>query len=200
MVVIFLPILEAAGAALAEALPAATGTAVGGILSSNGDTSKDKSDAKPIARAAPKSGERCKKCPPDEGQFVQRNWNMSETSRQYQTYVTGFAPGTEWSFGGLDFDGFRSAMCQLEEAKAKYDQFFNRETGRPKRFFTLFGAEKIRTQATAQSTVAATSPSTRLRWYFMEPVSYRFFSRDFRTTAPVIQTEYKPLQPSSVEE
>lgn len=200
MVVIFMPVLEAAAAALAEALPAATGTAVAGILTSPGDTSKDKEEAKPTTRAIPKSGERCKKCPPDEGSLVTRNWNMSETSRQYQTYVTGFAPQTEWNFGGLDFDGFRSAMCQLEEAKAKYDQFFNRDTGRPKRFFTLFGVEKIRTQATAQSTVAATSPPTRLRWYFMQPVSYRFFSRDFRTTAPVIQTEYKPLESSPVQE
>ncbi|CAM2192058.1 Tox-REase-5 domain-containing protein [Paraburkholderia kururiensis] len=200
MAVIFLPVLEAAGAALAEAVPAAAGTAIAGILTSPGDTSKDESDAKSTARAVPKSGERCKRCPPDEGTLVTRNWNMSETSRQYQAYATGFAPQTEWNFGGLDFDGFRSSMCQLEEAKAKYDQFFNRETGKPKYFFSLFGVGKIRAQASAQSAVVAANPPSLLRWYFMQPVSHAFFARVFRTAAPLVQTELKPLPVASLEQ
>ena len=199
MVVVFIPVLEAAAAALAEALPAIAGTAVGGILTSSGDKSDDQSEAKPKTRAVPRPGERCKKCPPDEGDLVTRNWNMSEASRQYQAYVTGFAPQTEWNFGGLDFDGFRSAMCQLEEAKAKYDQFFDRDTGKPKYFFSLFGVGKIRAQASAQSAVVAGSPPARLRWYFMQPISYAFFAKVFRTAAPLVQTEFKPFPAASLE-
>ncbi|VBT21785.1 Uncharacterised protein [Burkholderia pseudomallei] len=192
MVVIFLPVLEAAAAALAEALPAVTGTAVGGILTGSGDASKDKSDAKPIPRAVPKSGERCKKCPPDEGQLVQRNWNMSDLSRDYQARVTGFAPGTEWDFGGLDFDGFHSSQCLLQEAKARYDQFFDPEDGRPKFFFRLSGEQNILKQARSQSAIVATSPPSKLNWYFMQPLSYRYFARAFATEASLINTVYEP--------
>ncbi|WP_147310550.1 Tox-REase-5 domain-containing protein [Cupriavidus taiwanensis] len=37
-------------------------------------------------------------------------------------------------FAGLDFDGFRSPQCLLQEAKAKYDQFFD-EYGLPKEWW-----------------------------------------------------------------
>lgn len=192
MVVVFLPVLEAAAAALAEALPAVTGTAVGGILTSSGDTSKDKSDAKAIPRAVPKSGERCKKCPPDEGNLVTRNWNMSEVSREYQARVTGFSPRTEWSFGGLDFDGFHSAQCLLQEAKARYDQFFDPEDGQPKFFFRITGVPKMVRQAQVQSSVVVANPPSVLHWYFMQPLSYRFFARRFADKAPAIATIYEP--------
>lgn len=192
MVVVFIPVLEAAAAALAEALPAITGTAVGGILTSSGDTSKDKSEAKPNTRAIPKSGERCKKCPPDEGDLVTRNWNMSDVSREYQARVTGFAPRTEWSFGGLDFDGFHSSQCLLQEAKARYDQFFNPEDGQPKFFFSLSGEQKILDQARRQNAIVSTSPPSKLNWYFMQPLSYRYFAREFSTEASLINTVYEP--------
>ena len=65
----------------------------------------------------------CEKCPPDGGMLVSRNWNMSAAAREYQARVTAFAPGTEWNFGGIDFDGFASAECMLKEAKSRYDQF-----------------------------------------------------------------------------
>ncbi|ARK80149.1 hypothetical protein BOC40_06720 [Burkholderia pseudomallei] len=192
MVVVFIPVLEAAAVVLAEALPAIAGTAVAGVLTSSGDTSKDKEESKPTTRSIPKSGERCKKCPPDEGNLVTRNWNMSDVSREYQARVTGFAPRTEWSFGGLDFDGFRSAQCLLQEAKARYDQFFNPEDGRPKFFFRLSGELKILKQARSQNAVIATNPPSKLDWHFMQPLSYRYFARAFATEASLINTVYEP--------
>jgi len=184
------PAIEAAGTGLAELFPSLFGgAATAAVLSTSGDTTKAK--AQPVA--IPKSGEPCKKCPPDSGSLTQANWSMSDTSSTYQAYVTGFAAGTEWDFGGLNFDGFRSGLCQLEEAKAKYDQFFDADTGRPKRFFSLFGVQKMRSQALAQSTVVAANPPSLLRWYFMQPLSYAFFTRDFRSSAPLVTTELKPM-------
>lgn len=127
MAVLAIPLIEGAGALLAEAFPALLGgTATAGILSLSGDQAQDRSKTQPVARTMPKTDEACKKCPPDAGNLVTRNWNMSDTSRTYQAQVTGFAPNTEWNFSGLDFDGFRASLCQLEEAKANYDQFLIR--------------------------------------------------------------------------
>jgi Restriction endonuclease fold toxin 5 len=193
MVVLAIPLLEAAGAALAEALPAmAGGAATAGILSLPGDTEQGKSKTQPVTRAVPKQGESCKKCPPDGGSLVTRSWSMSETSSDYQARVTGFAPGTEWSFSGLDFDGFRSAQCLLQEAKARYDQFFDPDDGQPKFFFRLSGARKITQQARIQSAVVASNPPSQLNWYFMQPLSYRYFARLFATEAPIISTLLQP--------
>jgi hypothetical protein len=201
MAVLAIPLAEAAGAALAEAFPALLGgTATAAILSLPGDHAEDKSKTQPVARTMPKTDEPCKKCPPDAGNLVTRNWNMSDTSRAYQAQVTGFSAGTEWNFSGLDFDGFRTSMCQLEEAKAKYDQFFDGDTGRPKRFFRLFGIQKMRAQAQAQSIVVSGNRPSQLLWYFMQPLSYEFFTRDFRVSAPIIQTELKSLATTAIQE
>ncbi|SAL29538.1 hypothetical protein AWB64_02521 [Caballeronia sordidicola] len=200
MAVLAIPLIEAAGTALAEAFPALLGgAATAGILSLSRDHAEDKSKAQPVARTLPKTNEKCKRCPPDSGMLVTRNWNMSDTSQAYQAQVTGFAPGTEWNFGGLDFDGFRSTMCQLEEAKAKYDQFFDGETGEPKFFFRTFGVLKLRRQAQAQSVVVGGNPPSLLCWYFMQPLSYGFFKRDFRTRAPLVQTELKGFASDPIE-
>jgi hypothetical protein len=51
---------------------------------------------------------------------------MSDSSRDYQARVTGFAPLTEWKFMNIEFDGFRAPECRLQEAKARYDQFFDK--------------------------------------------------------------------------
>ena len=85
------------------------------------------------------------------------------------------------------------SLCQLEEAKANYDQFLDPETGNPKRFFLISGVEKMRNQAREQNLVAAANTSALLHWHFMHPRSYRYFTRSFRTTAPLANAELKPL-------
>lgn len=155
----------------------------------------DNAKTTPIARAETqtKAKEKCKECPPDKGTLVTRNWNMSDVSRAYQARITGFAPYTEWNFGGLDFDGFKSSECMLQEAKALYDQFFDPEDGQPKFFFTLSGGErKIVVQAQAQSAVAVASPPARLTWYFMQPISYRYFARRFALEGVAAVTLLQP--------
>jgi len=65
---------------------------------------------------------------------------MSDASRMYQVQEAGFSPNTEWSFSELDLDGFRASLCQLEETKANYDQFWRRVS---RKFFSESpGSEK----------------------------------------------------------
>ncbi|CAD6518347.1 restriction endonuclease fold toxin 5 domain-containing protein [Paraburkholderia metrosideri] len=172
--------------------PSSSGASADEIGSGTSELSKD--------RSRERVHERDCKCAPDKGAPVIRNWNMSAISRAYQDYVTGvyinstepMPAGTEWSFAGRDFDGFRSTLCQLEEAKAKYDQFF-KPNGTPKRFFDAFSSSKIITQARAHNVIAAANTPAKIRWFFMQPKSYRYFSMQFRTKAPLVATEYKPM-------
>jgi hypothetical protein len=92
----------------------------------------------------------------------------------------------------MDFDGFRSSECLLLEAKARYDQFFDPETGNPDIFFRIIGEPKILKQAYAQSKLVAENPPSRLDWCFMQPISYKYFTKAFATRAPFINTLLKP--------
>lgn len=155
----------------------------------------DNARTAPIAQAEAqtKTKEKCKDCPPDKGALVTRNWNMSDVSRAYQARITGFAPYSEWNFGGVDFDGFRSSQCLLQEAKALYDQFFDPEDGEPKFFFRLSGGDrKIVRQAQAQTAIVVASSPARLNWYFMQPLSYRYFTRRFAREGVVAVTLLQP--------
>lgn len=130
----------------------------------------------------------CEKCPPDCGLLVNRNWNMSAAAREYQARVTAFAPGTEWNFGGIDFDGFASADCMLKEAKSRYDQFLTGgEDGElePKRWFKAFRL-KMLPQARAHAGVAASSPPARLTWYFQGPKTYEYMGKQVMLYPPLV--------------
>jgi hypothetical protein len=113
-------------------------------------------------------------------------------SRDYQARVTGFAPFTEWKFMNIEFDGFQASECRLQEAKAKYDQFFDSKTGHPKHFFESFGVERILNQARTQSAITKTNPPARLTWYFMQPISFKFFSRLFARENLLIESLLQP--------
>lgn len=146
---------------------------------------KDKAKSRSGAGVIPMRPE---SCPPDQGRLVIRRWHMSDVSREYQARVTGFPPYMEWEFAGIEFDGYRSSECRLQEAKAEYDQFFDRETGLPKGFFVTFGGlERTMQQARKQSKVVRSNPPTKLTWYFMQPNSYKHFSKEFRREGLWIQ-------------
>ncbi|QJQ02508.1 hypothetical protein C798_20445 [Herbaspirillum rubrisubalbicans Os34] len=153
----------------------------------------EEAESKPLAQVdVTKQSDKCKKCPPDGGALVTRRWNMSDISREYQARVTGFAPYTEWAFSGVDFDGFRSPECLLQEAKARYAQFFNKETGEPKLFFSFTGYRKLLMQAKKQSVVTLASPPSRLNWYFMEKSVCDHMKMVFSDQGLVITTVYMP--------
>ena len=191
-------LLEAAAVALARALgwTAAAAAGAGAIneAAKKKDEAAEKSKELPIAQAGTQAKARsgtCTKCPPDCGTLVERNWNMSEDARAYQARITGFLPYTEWSFEGTDFDGFRSQMCLLLEAKARYDQFFDEE-GDPKFFFSLVGEPRVLAQGFRQSAVARANPPSRIHWHFMQPVSFGYFSRSFSKAFLAIQCFLTP--------
>lgn len=191
------PLIEGATMALLRALGVVAVAGAGAVVVNQTAKKKaeaaEKAKAAPIAKAGTKSQTRdsCSKCPPDCGSLTTKNWYMSELSRTYQARITGFAPGTEWSYKGSDFDGFKSATCMLLEAKAKYDQFFKAD-GKPKFFYTFTGLPKMTEQATRQSTIVETSLPASLHWHFMQPLSYRYFTTAFQDSFLFIVTHLTP--------
>lgn len=187
MAALAVPIIEGAGVALLRALGVAAVGGAGAVAVNQAVKKKaesaDKAKAAPIAQAGTQARTRdtCTKCPPDCGTLVARNWHMSDGSRAYQARITGFSPGTEWSFQGTDFDGFKSQACLLLEAKAKYDQFFDAE-GEPKLFFKIAGLGKVLAQADRQSVVIESAPPSQLHWHFMEPLSHAYFANRFQSS------------------
>lgn len=156
----------------------------------------DRAKSSPIARtdAQAKTKTKCKECPPDTGTpFNRPTAGWSETSIAYQARIAGLPVGpgfiTEWMFSGVTFDGFDSSQCALKEAKAKYDQFFD-EYGDPQDWWK--GDEPLLGEATRQSAVAKPMPPVQLRWYFMQPMSYRFFSKTFGAMRLPIETVFHP--------
>ncbi|GAA5787227.1 restriction endonuclease fold toxin 5 domain-containing protein [Chitiniphilus shinanonensis] len=156
----------------------------------------DKAKSTPISRteAQTKARKKCPDCTPDRGApFNRPTAGWSEVSITYQARIGGMPVGpgfiTEWLFSGVTFDGFDSSECLLKEAKAKYDQFFD-DFGDPKEWWK--GDEPIMAEASAQSVVAKPQPPVQLRWHFMQPMSYRFFSKVFSAMRLPIETVFQP--------
>jgi hypothetical protein len=208
MAAIAIPLLELAAEGIAAAWTsfvasgAATATAGGvataGVIIGIDQATKDKTEAQTKAQtdAATRTRTRNCKCPPDSGAMAPVNHSMSDLSARYQQYVTGFPRGMEWKYCAKDFDGFQSPQCLLQEAKAKYDQFFDEETGEPKWFFTWSekkGFPKMRNQAKEQSDIVMENPPAKLKWYFMQPISWRYATREFARRGFLLTTELKPM-------
>lgn len=175
-------VAEAIAAALARAAAsAAAGAVLGGVTTLPGDTPREDSEAKPTDRALPRTEEPCKKCPPDLGMKVRRRHGANWNAYAYQARITGFDYDTEyclwsdeWNWQGvalgknfdIDFDGFVSAECLLQETKGDYDQFIL-ENGKSKKWFGGFTVmeDTIRRQARA----VRANPPTKLMWYFQTP-------------------------------
>lgn len=156
----------------------------------------DQAKSSPIARtdAQTKTREKCKECPPDGGApFNRPTAGWSETSIAYQARIGALPTGagfiTEWMFAGVAFDGFDSSQCTLKEAKAKYDQFFD-DFGDPLEWWK--GDAPLLAEAARQSAVAKPNPPVQLRWYFMQAMSYRYFSKTFTAMRLSIETIYFP--------
>lgn len=190
-----IPFVPAISAEVAAWLGLAGTAAVAGGAAAVYTNSKkaEEAQSKPLAQVdVAKQSEKCKECPPNGGAVVSRRWNMSDISRKYQARVTGFAPYTEWAFSGVDFDGFRSSECLLQEAKARYAQFFDQELDEPKFFFSFTGYEKLITQARKQDAVTKASAPARLNWYFMEEFVYNHMKNRFREVGLSITVVFMP--------
>ncbi len=196
MAAIAIPAIEAVAARVLVAL------GVGAVAGAADDAVRtrqreaDQAKSTPIARtdAQTKAKEKCKECPPDTGApFNRSTAGWSETSIAYQARITGLPVGpafiTEWMFGGVTFDGFDSSQCMLKEAKARYDQFFD-DFGDPQEWWK--GDEPLLAEAARQSAVAKPVPPVQLRWYFMQAMSYRFFSKAFAAMRLPIETVFCP--------
>ena len=157
----------------------------------------DKAKSTPISRteAQTKARKKCPDCTPDRGApFNRPTAGWSEVSIAYQARIGGMPVGpgfiTEWLFSGVTFDGFDSSECLLKEAKARYDQFF--DEFRQVRGWWADGADKLIEEAYRQATAAQPRPPVQLRWHFMEPISYRYFSRIIKPAYPDIEVVFQP--------
>lgn len=200
MALLAVPLIEGVGTWVLAAL------GVGVVAGAAGEAAKeqarkrqeeaDKAKSTPISRTETQTKERkkCPDCTPDRGApFNRPTAGWSEVSIGYQARIGGMpiGPGfiTEWLFSGVTFDGFDSSQCLLKEAKAKYDQFFD-DFGDPEEWWK--GDEPIMTEASAQSAVAKPQPPVQLRWHFMQPMSYRYFSKIFSAMGLPIETVFQP--------
>ena len=135
----------------------------------------------------------CKRCPPDCGQIVHPNHSMNDAPSQYQTRITGFPPGEEWRYMGVDFDGFNSGECLLLEAKGNYDQFLDSAPGKPptpKFFFR--GFTRMEVQIASHSEVVIASRPSRCHWHFQTPLAYELMSPLIWRHSPLLQPYYTP--------
>jgi hypothetical protein len=158
----------------------------------------DNAKASPIARtdAQTQAKEKCKECAPDKGTPALRvTAGWSDASVAYQMRIAQMPPApagylSEWKFNGVQFDGFVSGQCLLKEAKGRYDQFFD-DFGTVRTWWSE-GRDDLIDEAMRQGLAAQPRPPTRLRWHFMQPVSYRFFSRIIRAAYPDVEVVFEP--------
>ncbi|HIB6175451.1 TPA: Tox-REase-5 domain-containing protein, partial [Klebsiella variicola subsp. variicola] len=94
----------------------------------------------------------------------------------------------EFKYCGVSFDGWKDKLCQFQEAKARYDQFFKAD-GTRKTWWT--GDISANNQATRHQAVATVNQPLKVVWIFMQPVSYRYFSKIFSRHKDII-TRWQP--------
>jgi hypothetical protein len=171
------------------------GTAAAGTASLSGDTAKDNSKATPAVRAVPKTGESCKKCPPEAGGKFRRNHGVNWNSYRYQARITGFAFdeencrwSDEWKWMEIDFDGFQANTCLLQEAKGNYDQFLDGSIPKSDKWFD--GFQTMEDQIVEQGSVVRVNPPARLTWYFQTPLTQKKMSSVLARMG--IQSVYQP--------
>ena len=127
------------------------------------------------------------------GQWVQETEHMSETSRRYQSQVTGSPEG--WVYRvrkngkEVDFDGYQEG--HLLDAKGfNYDKWFDANL-KHKQFYQ--GAQKLVDDAIRQLTVAKGTP---IRWHVAEPRMVQIIQKLFQEKGiEGIDVVYTPFVP-----
>lgn len=100
----------------------------------------------------------------DIGTWEKTNEAMSDTSRNYQKFVTGAEDGMVYKVNGVKFDGFKDGV--LIEAKGNYSNFVNKGTGEFQSWFN--GKESLISQATRQLNAAN---GAKIQWFFNDEIS-----------------------------
>ncbi|WP_193162720.1 Tox-REase-5 domain-containing protein [Enterobacter ludwigii] len=179
----------------AEALAAALGITIGAGVASQMVNDGEKEDAAGKVTAA-ESTKPCEKCPAIPWvSSIQEPFNGSETSLNYQMQICGTysmhnsngkTSVEEYAFRHpvltnstkqVKFDGWKPAECLFLEAKAQYDQFFDKN-GNP--WYT--GAKDVERQAgRQQEAINLCDDIPDCHWHFMQPVSYAYYKKIFKT-------------------
>jgi hypothetical protein len=139
----------------------------------------------------------CQSCPPDGKvmPMVRRCSRWSAVTINYQTRICGtfYNPDTqqiqEFKYCGVSFDGWKEALCQFWEAKARYDQFFDMYN-EPKTWWK--GVKSAISQAGRHQAVTTVNQPLKVVWIFMQPISYNYFTKIFRLSMPDIMTKWVP--------
>ncbi|WP_340618863.1 restriction endonuclease fold toxin 5 domain-containing protein [Xenorhabdus entomophaga] len=142
-----------------------------------------------------RSTEKCKKCPASTGIAVNEKRNFgSDINSRYQLYITNAPSGPgwiqEWTYATVSFDGFQHSECLLQETKGAYDQFFTSEKAIVKYWSGTAGMVQ---QARTQNTIVISTSPNKLAWYFMEIMSYTYFTKLFRLRGFTMDIYHKPM-------
>lgn len=126
-------------------------------------TPKTKTKPQALSRRTPEAGASVGSGdgpPTSSGQWKTVNESMSDFSRAYQKQITG-QEGMAWIQNGVKFDGMKDGV--LLDAKGKYAQFINKNTGE---FYGWFiGKESLLDEAARQ---IKASEGAKIQWYFAE--------------------------------
>ena len=126
-------------------------------------TPKTKTKPQALSRRTPETGASVGSGdgpPTSSGQWKTVNESMSDFSRAYQKQITG-QEGMAWIQNGVKFDGMKDGV--LLDAKGKYAQFINKNTGE---FYGWFiGKESLLDEAARQ---IKASEGAKIQWYFAE--------------------------------
>ena len=197
-----IPLIEAAAIRILTALGVGVAAGAAGEVArqqarkrqEQADQAKDSTIAR--AEAPTRARQTCKECPPDRGEAALQStagWSLDSIDYQRRIGQMPAAPEgylVEWQFNGVRFDGFDSSQCLLKEAKARYDQFFDEY--RQVKPWWREGEHAVFNEAMRQGAAAQPRPPVQLRWHFMEPISYRYFSTIIRAAYPDIEVLFHP--------
>lgn len=114
------------------------------------------------------------------------NETMSDSSRNYQKFITGAEEGMVYKVNGVKFDGYKDGM--LIEVKGNYSNFVNKKTGE---FYDWFnGKDSLISQANRQINAAN---GTGIQWYSNDSISMEAVQNIFDGKVYGIDFSLKPM-------